>query len=60
MSDLALEIVGDTAIVWLLSPKAAFAANAGGGGPIASLPGYCLQVQQHMRLQSSTLTAFKS
>lgn len=44
MSDLALEVVGDAAIVWLLSPKASFAAKAGGGGPIASLPGYCLQV----------------
>ncbi len=46
LSDLALEIVGDTAIVWLLSPKAAFGARPTGGLArfTASLPGYCLQV----------------
>lgn len=46
LSDLALEVVGDTAIVWLLSPKAAFGARPTGGLArfTASLPGYCLQV----------------
>lgn len=48
LSDLALEIVGDAAIVWLLSPKAAIAARPAGGLArlTGSLPGYCLQVME--------------
>ncbi len=46
MSDLSLEIIGDFAIVWLLSPKKAFgAAPTSSIGKIASqLPGHALQV----------------
>ena len=46
LSDLALEVVGDAAIVWLLSPKAAIAPRAAGGLSrfTTSLPGYFLQV----------------
>lgn len=46
MSDLSLEIIGDFAIVWLLSPKKTFgAAPTSAIGKIASqLPGHALQV----------------
>lgn len=46
MSDLSLEIIGDFAIVWLLSPKKSFAAAPTGGvSQFASrLPGHSLQV----------------
>ena len=46
MSDLSLEIIGDFAIVWLLSPKKSFsAAPSGGVSQFASrLPGHSLQV----------------
>jgi hypothetical protein len=46
LSDLALEVVGDAAIVWLLSPKALIAPRPTGGlGRLTmSLPGYFLQV----------------
>ena len=56
LSDLALEIVGDTAIVWLLSPRASFRPRPAGGLArfTSSLPGYCLQVP---RGSGSGLTA---
>ena len=46
LSDLALEVVGDCAIVWLLSPKAAFGAKPTGAlaSFYGSLPGYAFQV----------------
>ena len=46
MSDLSLEIIGDFAIVWLLSPKKSFSpAPIGGVSQFASqLPGHSLQV----------------
>lgn len=46
LSDLALEVVGDAAIVWLLSPKAAIGPRPAGGLSrlTSSLPGYFLQV----------------
>ena len=46
LSDLALEVVGDAAIVWLLSPKAAIAPRPASGLSrlTLSLPGYFLQV----------------
>ncbi len=46
MSDLSLEIIGDFAIVWLLSPKKVFtAAPTSAIGRITSkLPGHALQV----------------
>ena len=47
MSDLSLEIIGDFAIVWLLSPKKTFSA-APRSGPsqfISRLPGHSLQVE---------------
>ncbi|BDA50342.1 Protein RETICULATA-RELATED 4, chloroplastic [Coccomyxa sp. Obi] len=46
MSDLSLEIIGDFAIVWLLSPKKTFgAAPTSAIGKIASqLPGHALQI----------------
>ena len=48
MSDLSLEIIGDFAIVWLLSPKKRFgAAPTSAMGKLAShLPGHALQVHQ--------------
>lgn len=44
-SDLALEIIGDFAIVWLLSPKKAFKPKPSNPMArwIAALPGHCLQ-----------------
>lgn len=46
MSDLSLEIIGDFAIVWLLSPKKTFAAapTSAIGKITSQLPGHALQV----------------
>lgn len=46
MSDLSLEIIGDFAIVWLLSPKKTFTAapTSALGLAISKLPGHALQV----------------
>ena len=46
MSDLSLEIIGDFAIVWLLSPKKSFSAAPSGGLSqfVSRLPGHSLQV----------------
>ena len=46
MSDLSLEIIGDFAIVWLLSPKKTFAAapTSALGKITSQLPGHALQV----------------
>lgn len=46
MSDLSLEIIGDFAIVWLLSPKKVFTvAPTGAMARMGSkLPGHALQV----------------
>ncbi len=46
MSDLSLEIIGDFAIVWLLSPKKSFSAAPSGGVSLfaSRLPGHALQV----------------
>ncbi|CAL5229142.1 g12415 [Coccomyxa viridis] len=46
MSDLSLEIIGDFAIVWLLSPKKSFSAAPSGGLSLfaSRLPGHSLQV----------------
>ena len=46
-SDLSLEIIGDFAIVWLLSPKKTFgtAPVAGLALLTSKLPGHALQVQ---------------
>lgn len=45
LSDLALEVLGDFSLVWLLSPKASFkpAATSQVGKIISSLPGHTLQ-----------------
>ncbi len=47
MSDLSLEIIGDFAIVWLLSPKKTFTAapTSALGLAISKLPGHALQVR---------------
>ena len=46
LSDLSLEVIGDFAIIWLLSPKKSFGrAPQGGLSHFASgLPGHTLQV----------------
>ncbi|KAK9917652.1 hypothetical protein WJX75_006886 [Coccomyxa subellipsoidea] len=46
MSDLSLEIIGDFAIVWLLSPKKTFAAapTSAIGKITSQLPGHALQI----------------
>ncbi len=46
MSDLSLEIIGDFAIVWLLSPKKSFSPAPEGGLSkfVSKLPGHSLQV----------------
>ena len=47
MSDLSLEIIGDFAVVWLLSPKKTFSAapRSGLSQFISRLPGHSLQVE---------------
>lgn len=46
LSDMALEVIGDFAVVWLLSPKKSFTpqANTAFARYINNLPGHCLQV----------------
>ena len=46
LSDMALEVIGDFAVVWLLSPKKSFSpqANTAFARYINNLPGHCLQV----------------
>ena len=50
-SDLSLEIIGDFAIVWLLSPKANFKPLPKSvlGRAYKALPGHCLQARSHSR-----------
>ena len=45
-SDMSLEILGDFAIVWLLSPRASFAprSNSAIARVLRALPAHCLQV----------------
>lgn len=46
LSDLALEVLGDFSLVWLLSPKVSFKTPSTGiGSVISKLPGHCFQVR---------------
>lgn len=58
MSDLSLEIIGDFAIIWLLSPKKSFSpAPRGGLSQFASrLPGHSLQVSRQAGVQPPHIT----
>lgn len=49
LSDMALEVIGDFAVVWLLSPKKSFSpqANTAVARYINRLPGHCLQVSPY-------------
>jgi hypothetical protein len=51
VSDLSLEVIGDFAIVWLLSPKKSFGALPTGGlaRMARKLPGHALQVRRCRR-----------
>lgn len=46
LSDMALEVIGDFAVVWLLSPTRSFSppAKSGLARYINALPGHALQV----------------
>ena len=57
MSDLSLEIIGDFAIVWLLSPKKTFAAapTSAIGKITSQLPGHALQVPLLSKSQCDAL-----
>ena len=57
LSDLSLEVIGDFAIIWLLSPKKSFGrAPQGGLSNFASgLPGHTLQVSMLRQVIPSAL-----
>lgn len=61
MSDLSLEIIGDFAIVWLLSPKKSFSAAPSGGVSLfaSRLPGHALQVISLAHLLVLSLNTFR-
>lgn len=46
LSDLALEVLGNFCLVWLLSPRRVFKQSTGTGLTlfVSKLPGHCLQV----------------
>jgi hypothetical protein len=56
-SDMALEVIGDFAIVWLLSPRKNFSPRAASAlsRAIAGLPAHCLQVCTVSRRVPSSL-----
>ncbi|EKX33117.1 hypothetical protein GUITHDRAFT_156148 [Guillardia theta CCMP2712] len=61
-SDMALEIIGDFSLVWLLSPAAKFAAEPTGGisKAISSLPSHFLQPGSFSKAQRLACFGYKA
>lgn len=61
LSDLALEILGDFSLVWLLSPKTSFRVtkDAGLAAVISKLPGHCLQAGPYTLPQRAMTIAYR-
>ncbi|DBA68740.1 TPA: hypothetical protein ACH3X2_013437 [Trebouxia sp. C0005] len=61
LSDMALEVIGDFAVVWLLSPTRSFTPRAKSGLAryINALPGHALQVGKYKPAQRAAVVAYR-